>query len=37
MTPVLAFTPGSLQCAQAPTMLLLMLFRVLQELGGGML
>ena len=35
MTSVLAFTLGSLLCAQAPTMLLLILFRVLQELGGA--
>jgi hypothetical protein len=37
MTSVLAFTLGPVLCAQAPTMLLLILFRVLQELGGGML
>ncbi len=37
MTSVLAFTLGSLLCAQAPTMLLLILFHVLRELGGDML
>ncbi|WP_205878006.1 DHA2 family efflux MFS transporter permease subunit [Mycobacterium camsae] len=34
---VLAFTLGSLLCAMAPTINLLISFRVLQGLGGGML
>ncbi len=37
MTAVLAFTVGSLLCTFAPTILLLIVFRVLQGIGGGML
>jgi len=37
ITSVLAFALGSLLCEQAPTMLLLILFRVSEELGGAML
>jgi MFS family permease len=37
MTSVLAFISGSLLFAQAPTILPLILFRVLQESGGSML
>nr|WP_234796300.1 DHA2 family efflux MFS transporter permease subunit [Mycobacteroides saopaulense] len=34
---VLAFTVGSLLCAMAPNILLLIIFRVAQGMGGGML
>jgi hypothetical protein len=37
MTPVLALAPGFSRRVQTPTMLPLIIFRVLQELGGGML
>ena len=37
MGSVLAFTVGSLLCATAPNITLLIAFRVLQGLGGGML
>jgi EmrB/QacA subfamily drug resistance transporter len=37
MGSVLVFTVGSLLCAIAPTILLLIIFRVLQGIGGGML
>lgn len=37
MGSVLAFTLGSLLCAMAPNILLLIVFRVLQGIGGGML
>lgn len=37
MGSVLAFTAGSLLCAVAPNILLLIIFRVLQGIGGGML
>lgn len=37
MGSVLAFTIGSLLCALAPNILLLVLFRALQGIGGGML
>jgi EmrB/QacA subfamily drug resistance transporter len=37
MGSVLAFTLGSLLCAMAPSILLLILFRVVQGIGGGML
>ncbi len=37
MGSILAFTLGSLLCAMAPNILLLILFRVLQGIGGGML
>ena len=37
MGSVLAFTLGSLLCAMAPNITLLIAFRVLQGLGGGML
>ncbi|OBG60684.1 MULTISPECIES: DHA2 family efflux MFS transporter permease subunit [unclassified Mycobacterium] len=36
MGSVLAFTAGSLLCALAPNILLLIIFRVLQGIGGGM-
>ncbi|WP_155727086.1 MFS transporter, partial [Mycobacterium avium] len=37
MGSVLIFTLGSLLCAVAPNILLLILFRVVQGVGGGML
>ena len=37
MGSVLAFTVGSLLCAMAPNIVLLIAFRVMQGLGGGML
>src|SRR6202008_1354483 len=37
MGSVLAFTLGSLLCAMAPNITLLIAFRVMQGLGGGML
>jgi EmrB/QacA subfamily drug resistance transporter len=37
MAATLAFTVGSLLCAMAPNILLLIIFRVLQGIGGGML
>jgi EmrB/QacA subfamily drug resistance transporter len=37
MGSVLAFTVGSLLCAMAPNIVLLIVFRVVQGLGGGML
>ncbi len=37
MGSVLAFAVGSLLCAMAPNILLLILFRVVQGIGGGML
>jgi MFS transporter, DHA2 family, multidrug resistance protein len=37
MGSVLLFTLGSLACALAPNMLLLVLFRVVQGIGGGLL
>ena len=37
MSSVLAFALGSLLCAMAPNILLLIVFRVLQGIGGGML
>jgi MFS transporter, DHA2 family, multidrug resistance protein len=37
MGSVLAFTVGSLLCAMAPNIMLLIAFRVMQGLGGGML
>ena len=37
MGPVLAFTLGSLLCAMAPNILQLIVFRVVQGIGGGML
>ena len=37
MGTVLAFTLGSLLCAMAPSILLLIVFRVIQGIGGGML
>ncbi len=37
MGSVLAFTLGSLLCAMAPNILLLIVFRVVQGIGGGML
>lgn len=37
MGSVLAFTVGSLLCAMAPNIMLLIAFRVVQGLGGGML
>src|ERR1700739_4218261 len=37
MGSVLAFTLGSLLCAMAPNITLLIAFRVVQGLGGGML
>ena len=37
MGSVLAFTVGSLLCAMAPSITLLIAFRVMQGLGGGML
>src|SRR6185312_2998550 len=37
MSSVLAFALGSLLCAMAPNILLLIVFRVLQGTGGGML
>lgn len=37
MASVLAFTVGSLLCAMAPNIILLIAFRVVQGLGGGML
>ncbi|WP_186273080.1 DHA2 family efflux MFS transporter permease subunit [Mycobacterium kubicae] len=37
MGSVLAFALGSLLCAMAPNILLLILFRVVQGIGGGML
>ncbi|GFG74372.1 multidrug resistance protein B [Mycobacterium botniense] len=37
MSSVLAFTVGSLLCATAPNILVLIVFRVVQGLGGGML
>ncbi|OBJ50352.1 DHA2 family efflux MFS transporter permease subunit [Mycobacterium sp. 1423905.2] len=37
MGSVLAFTFGSLLCAMAPNILLLIVFRVVQGIGGGML
>lgn len=37
MGSVLAFTLGSLLCAVAPNILLLIIFRVVQGFGGGML
>jgi EmrB/QacA subfamily drug resistance transporter len=37
ITSVLVFTLGSLLCAMAPTILLLIIFRMVQGAGGGML
>lgn len=37
ITSVLAFTAGSMLCATAPNITLLIAFRVIQGLGGGML
>jgi EmrB/QacA subfamily drug resistance transporter len=37
ITSVLIFTLGSLLCAMAPTILLLIMFRMVQGAGGGML
>jgi MFS family permease len=37
MGAVFAFTLGSLPCSLAPTILLLIMFRVLQGIGGGLL
>jgi MFS transporter, DHA2 family, multidrug resistance protein len=37
MGSVMSFTVGSLLCAMAPNMMLLIAFRVVQGLGGGML
>lgn len=37
MGSILSFTLGSLLCAMAPNIMLLIIFRVLQGLGGGML
>ncbi|OBF51652.1 MFS transporter [Mycobacterium sp. 852002-53434_SCH5985345] len=37
MGSILSFTVGSLLCAIAPNILLLIIFRVLQGIGGGML
>ncbi len=37
MGSILSFTLGSLLCAVAPNILLLIIFRVLQGIGGGML
>ncbi|CAM4198077.1 High-copy suppressor of rspA [Mycobacterium basiliense] len=37
MGSILAFTVGSLMCAMAPNILLLIAFRTLQGMGGGML
>ncbi|OBH96053.1 DHA2 family efflux MFS transporter permease subunit [Mycobacterium sp. E2733] len=37
MGSILSFTVGSLLCALAPNILLLIVFRVLQGIGGGML
>jgi MFS transporter, DHA2 family, multidrug resistance protein len=37
MGSVLVFTLGSLLCAMAPNILLLIIFRVIQGMGGGML